>query len=124
MIAIICGGRNVNLTEKDKEYLKTLGITHVVSGGAKGVDTDAVNWAIENSIPYTIVKPNWNDISQPNAVIRVGKNGVKYDTLAGFRRNEERAAMAEACVAFSGGNGTKHMYNHAKKIGLKMFSNV
>ena len=123
MKAIICGGRNNHLTDDDKEYLKTLGITHVVSGGATGIDSDAIIWAKENNIPYTEMKANWDDISRPNAVVRIRKDGKKYDVTAGFYRNEQMAEVAEACVAFTGGNGTKHMWNCAKKKGLKVFSN-
>jgi predicted Rossmann-fold nucleotide-binding protein len=123
MKAIICGGRNNHLSNEDKEYLKTLGITHVVSGGATGVDTDAVQWAEENNIPYTIMMANWGDITNPKAVVRTKKDGTKYDVTAGFRRNQEMAEISEACVAFKGGNGTKDMWSRAKKQGLKIFSN-
>jgi predicted Rossmann-fold nucleotide-binding protein len=121
MKTIICGGRNSHLSEDDKEYLKTLGITHVVSGGATGIDTDAIQWAKDNNIPFTEMKANWDNITHPKAVVRTRKDGKKYDVTAGFRRNEEMAKIAEACALFAGGNGTKHMAEAAKKLGLKIY---
>lgn len=120
MKAIICGGRNNHLSENDKEWLKTLGITHVISGGASGIDTDAIAWAVENNIQHTEMKANWEDIKRPGAVIKTRKDGKKYDVLAGFKRNEEMAEIAEACVVFPGGGGTKHMKETATKKGLKV----
>lgn len=121
MKTIICGGRNNHLTDDDKEYLKTVGITHVISGGASGIDTDAIQWAKDNNIEYTEIFANWENINHPKAVVRTRKDGKKYDVTAGFRRNEEMSAIAEACVVFSGGNGTKHMKETATKKGLKVF---
>lgn len=124
MKTIICGGRNAHLSEEDKEYLKTLGITQVMSGGAAGIDQDAIEWAKENNIPYVIFNAKWGDLLIPGAKIKINKFGKKYNVLAGFQRNEEMAKNAEACVAFAGGNGTKHMWETAKKYGLKRFSLV
>jgi predicted Rossmann-fold nucleotide-binding protein len=121
MKTIIAGGRNNHLSEDDKEYLKTLGITHVISGGATGIDTDAISWAVENNIPYTEMKAEWENIDHPKAVIRTRKDGKKYDVTAGFRRNVAMAEIAEACVVFPGGNGTKHMKETAQKKGLTIF---
>jgi predicted Rossmann-fold nucleotide-binding protein len=121
MKTIICGGRNNHLTDDDKEYLKTVGITHVISGGASGIDTDAIVWALENHIPYTEMKANWENVDRPGAVVKTRKNGRKYDVTAGFKRNEEMAEIADACVVFPGGNGTKHMKQTAIKKGLKIF---
>ena len=124
MKAIICGGRDVRLTPEDKEYLKTLGITEVVSGAAKGVDEDAIVWAEENNLPCTKMPAKWEDITHADAKIRTRFDGTKYDVLAGFRRNEEMAKISEACVVFKGGNGTAHMMKMAKKYNLKIFSTV
>ena len=123
MITIICGGRKNYMSEEDREYLLTLGITHVISGGATGIDTDAVKWAEDNNIPYTVMKADWDNITHLNAVVRTRKDGTKYDVTAGFRRNQDMADIAEACVALKGGNGTKDMWTRAKKKGLKTFSN-
>lgn len=127
MKTIICGGRNNHITDEDKIYLnhlkETLPITHVVSGGAVGVDMEALLWAVENDLEYTIEFAKWDDISYPDAIIKTRKDGTEYDVRAGFRRNEKMSEMADACVALKGGTGTKHMFNTAKKKGLLIFSN-
>jgi len=119
---IICGGRNNHLTDDDKEYLKTLGITEVISGLAKGIDSDAVDWAKENNIPCIGIAADWDNLSAPGAVIKF-RGGQQCNIIAGFQRNEKMAGIAEACVAFKGGTGTLHMWKLAKKKGLKTFSN-
>jgi predicted Rossmann-fold nucleotide-binding protein len=127
MKTIICGGRTDHITPDDKKYLaelkETLPITKVISGGATGVDTDAVQWAKDNNIEYEVFYADWNDLSNDDAIIVKRSDGTQYDARAGFRRNVAMAEVADVCIAFKGGNGTKHMINLSKKMGLRVFSN-
>jgi|KBSSwiStaDraftv2_1062776.scaffolds.fasta_scaffold2564038_1 hypothetical protein len=45
MHVIICGGRNYIFTQEDRDWLDTLGITRVYTGGAAGADMWAGSWA-------------------------------------------------------------------------------
>ena len=126
-VVIICGGRFNHITQDDRLYLAKLKdeipISFVLAGGASGIDTEAITWAKEQSIEYHIENAKWEDISNPDAIIKFRKDGTKYDLRAGFRRNMKMAEMADACIALKGGTGTKHMLLHAKTIGLKIYSN-
>lgn len=99
-------------------------VSQVISGGAKGIDTLAVEWAVENDIPYdNSFTANWNDLSHPDALIKINKWGQKYDAKAGFRRNELMAVYGEALIAIWNGKspGTKHMIKMARKRELPIF---
>lgn len=105
MKTIIAGGRDTQLTLEDIEYLNTLDITEVVSGGARGIDTEGEIWAQETGIPIKRFPAEWN----------------KYGKGAGFKRNVQMAEYADALVVFPGGNGTNHMFRTATKHGLVVF---
>jgi len=75
----------------------------VVSGGARGVDTYAENFAKEHNIPTIIFPAQWR----------------KYGKKAGYLRNEKIVAEADTIVAFWDGKskGTKHSIDLAIKAG-------
>lgn len=102
MKTIIAGGRDQKLTEEDIAYLNMLDITEVVSGCAKGIDTEGEIWANESNIPVKRFPAEWK----------------LYGKVAGFMRNAQMAEYADVLVAFPGGNGTNHMVNTATKHGL------
>ncbi len=82
-------------------------ITEIVSGAAKGVDTIGEVIGNEFNIPVVKFPAEWD----------------KYGRSAGFIRNEQMAKYADALIAVWDGrsNGTKHMINTAKKLGLKIY---
>lgn len=61
MKVLVCGGRNF----VDKDFLFRVldghkhEITSLISGGAFGTDTLAVEWAKERKIPYAVFCANW-----------------------------------------------------------------
>ncbi len=120
MKTIIAGGRGYRFTAADVAKLDSLRgqISEVVSGGAAGADMCGEEWARARGIPVRTFPAIWHDLSQPGALIRTRADGTKYDAKAGFRRNEQMAAYAEACVLFPGGNGTADMARRAKQHGL------
>ena len=105
---IICGGRDRHLTDGDRVMLdiwhRVLGITEIVSGGARGVDADGKAWAIARGLPVKEFLAFW-DI-----------HGKK----AGPLRNEQMAEYASGgyCAVFPGGRGTSDMERRARKHGL------
>jgi len=75
--------------------------TLVISGGAKGVDTLAENWARENGIEVQIFPADW----------------ARYGRGAGRVRNHDIIQSCDQCIAFWDGNskGTKHSIDLCKK---------
>lgn len=69
-------------------------ISEIISGGAKGADSMAKKYAINNGIKYTEFPAEWD----------------KYGKSAGYRRNEKIVDRADEIIAFWDGQskGTKH----------------
>lgn len=102
-------------------------ITEVVSGGAPGVDTLAVQYADEQGIPKKIFKAEWDNLSLPGAEIRTRynkwkKRDEKYVFNAGFLRNTDIIQYAEAVIALPGeGGGTRDSIKKAKDRGIPLY---
>lgn len=105
MKTVIAGGRDYVLTGADCVWLDTLGITEVVSGGARGADRGGEEWALGNNIDLTIMPAKW----------------IKHGKAAGPIRNREMAEYAEAVVLFPGGKGTDSMAREAKRMDLPIY---
>lgn len=106
MFTLISGSRSINDYELVSDILSKANITHIIHGGAKGVDSLAQKYAEENNIPTTIYPANWK----------------KYSKKAGYIRNEE---MAKEVVKNSGcsiviwdgeSKGSYHQYKINKEI--------
>ncbi len=105
-IAVI-GSRNFADYELLKKTLSEItGITKVISGGAKGADSLAEQWAKENQIETVIYKPDW----------------AKYGRGAGVVRNRLIIEDCDLCIAFWDGEskGTKSSIDHCKKLNKKL----
>ena len=80
-------------------------ITEIISGGARGADTLAEEWADENNIPKTIVKADWKT----------------HGKAAGPIRNQQMLDLKpNMVVAFPGGNGTADMVRRSKKANFEV----
>ena len=101
MKTAIIGSRNIVDSFKIKEILNTYTITVVVSGGAKGVDSIAENYAIERTIPTVIFKPDWK----------------QFGRSAGIIRNKDIVNEADRVIAFWDGKskGTADSIKYALK---------
>jgi len=125
MRVIISGSRSINDPRVLDMAIIDAGfeITEVVSGCAKGVDTEAIAWAEENNIPVEPFPADWSNLSHPDAIIKTQPWGEKYDARAGLRRNELMAVYADALIAIWDGKspGTKHMIKMARKRGLPIY---
>ena len=109
---IIAGSRDFNDYEKLKEVcdymLSKKKETHniiIISGGARGADKLGELYAKERGYVLQRYLANWD----------------KDGKMAGFIRNVEMAAVADACICFWDGKskGTKHMIETARKKKLK-----
>lgn len=109
MKVIIAGGRDYRLTKSDfgvlDEFAKGFGVTEVVSGGARGVDSDGEKWAEKNGYTVKRFPADWD----------------AYGSAAGPMRNAAMAAYADALIAFKGGKGTANMVKQARAKGLQVF---
>jgi len=78
----------------------------VVSGGAKGADTIATEWATDFGIPYLVFPALWRDPF----------TGV-YSKGAGFKRNRQIVDQADVVIAFWDGEsaGTANTIEMAKQ---------
>ena len=104
-IAVI-GSRTFDKYESVVNILSKLGVTEIISGGAKGADTLAERYAKEFDIPTKIFLPDWET----------------YGKKAGFMRNTQIIEECEMVVAFWDGEskGTKDSLDKAEKLGKKV----
>jgi hypothetical protein len=84
--------------------------TTILSGTARGVDTDGELWAKKHKIPVEKYPAQWE----------------KYGKKAGYLRNTIMAHKADALIAVWDGTsrGTKHMIDLAKKKNLKIHIHI
>lgn len=82
------------------------GVTEIVSGGAKGIDSCARQYAQEHGLKLTEFLPDY----------------PRYGRGAPLKRNLEIIAYADQVLAFWDGNspGTKHVINQCKKQKKKV----
>ena len=96
----IIGSRKIEKLNLD-EYIKEKPDV-VISGGAKGIDTIAEEWALKNNIEMIIHRPDYE------------KNGKK----AAWRRNDIIIDEADKIIAFWEGKstGTRYVINKALEV--------
>ncbi len=100
----IIGSRNVFI-DNIESYLPP-NITEIVSGGAKGIDCLAAEYAKKNNIPLVEFLPDYH----------------RYKRGAPLKRNEEIAKYADQAIAFWDGSskGTLHTINLFQKNNKKV----
>lgn len=108
MRTIIAGSRE-GATEQDVENaVNTCGWipTVIISGTARGADKLGELWAEKNNLDIVRMPANWD----------------LHGKSAGYKRNAEMAAVAEALIALWDGKskGTKHMIDLALANNLKV----
>ena len=119
MRLIIAGGRDHALTKDEYARLCLIDdlVDEVVSGGARGVDSWGELYGGKHKKRITKFPADWKNLDAPGAIIKVGAHG-RYNANAGFQRNEEMAAYADALAVFPGGKGTEDMVRRARAHGL------
>ena len=102
MKVAVIGSRNLKVDDLGK-YLPE-GVTEIVSGGARGVDTCAREYALANKIKLTEFLPEYD----------------KYGRGAPLRRNITIIEYADLVLAFWDGSshGTKYVIDNCKKRGV------
>lgn len=78
----------------------------IVSGGARGADRSAIIYTHNRGYKLTVMNAEWN----------------KFGRSAGYRRNQQMADYADACVVFWDGEsrGSKHMMDIAKRMDMPL----
>ncbi len=76
----------------------------IISGGARGVDTTAIDFAIVNWCPFVEFKADWKNHGKSAGPIR---NQAMLDQ-----------STPDLVVAFPGGKGTADMVSRANKAGI------
>lgn len=105
---IISGGRDYRLNSTERQWISSLPITitEVITGGCRGTDQDAEQWAHNRNIPVTTFPADWH----------------KHGKSAGSRRNAAMAAYGNALAVFPGNRGTESMRQCAMRAGLRIFT--
>ena len=100
----IIGSRGL-ITQNIDKYISE-DVTEIVSGGAKGIDSCAAEYANKNGIKFTLFLPDY----------------TRYKKGAPLKRNEEIANYADECLAFWDGEsrGTKYTVDLFLKKGKKV----
>lgn len=112
VIWAVTGGRDYTDREqvfaKLSKFHKKYGITHVISGGAKGVDTFADEWCdTVKGVQSVVCRAHWDRDKRAGGPIRNGMMGL---------------LEPDALLAFPGGTGTQHMRGIAVRLGIKIIS--
>ncbi len=102
MKVAIIGSRN--LTVSNISSYIPIETTEIVSGGAKGVDNCAREFARSNNMMYTEFRPDYG----------------RYGKCAPLVRNKEIVEYSDCVLAFWNGEskGTKYVIEYARKIGV------
>ena len=105
MKLIIAGSRSLDhiglANAAVTRYLLEDKISEIVSGGARGIDQVAIDYACEQGYPSKVFPADWD----------------QYGRSAGYIRNVEMATYADALLAIWDGHskGTLHMINAMHK---------
>jgi hypothetical protein len=125
---IVCGGRHYANVERVDQILDAavirLQLTRLVEGGATGADALARAWRIRRGVEGQSYEAAWNDLSHPDAFVCRNSLGKLYDSLAGFRRNQEMIDKEHPAgiLAFRGGAGTEDMIRRGQRAGIRVIT--
>ena len=103
MKVAVIGSRGLTIDDLGKYLPKDT--TEIVSGGAKGVDADAREYALSHNIKLTEFRPNYK---------RYGRGA------APLKRNIQIIEYSDIVLAFWDGTskGTKYVIDNCRKIGV------
>ena len=95
-----------NLWHEPDQYGNTLPKCTIISGGAKGADDTAIDWAVVSWTGLEVYPADWK----------------KHGRGAGHIRNQQMLdeGKPDIVLAFPGGRGTENMIARAKKAGVEV----
>lgn len=102
MKVAIVGSRNLQV-EHLEDYLPE-DTTEIISGGARGVDRSARDYALAHHIPLVELKPEYE----------------RYGRGAPLRRNDAIVDQADLVLAFWDGSsrGTRYVIDRCRRLGV------
>lgn len=102
MKVAVIGSRDLSISNL-RDFLPE-DVTEIVSGGARGVDTSAKRYAVQNNLSYREFLPEYE----------------KYGRAAPLRRNIQIIEYADLVLAFWDGEspGTKFVIEKCKKMNV------
>ena len=109
-VMLVCGGRSY--TDKERlwstlnGFLQSRRVRRVISGGARGADTMAEDWAKARGIECVVFHADW----------------AKYGRAAGPIHNQQMLdeGRPTLVVAFPDGRGTADMVRRARSAGVEV----
>lgn len=109
MKVLVCGGRDFDnvayICSKLDKLNEETPFTGIITGGARGVDTIANEWAKTKPFDRYVSHADWK----------------KYGKSAGHIRNAHMLTWKpDLVVAFPGGRGTANMVRLAKEAGVEV----
>ena len=104
MKVAVIGSRGLTVDDLEKYLPKDT--TEIVSGGAKGIDNCARNYALSHDLKLTEFLPEYS----------------KYGRSAPLKRNLQIIEYADVVIAFWDGKsrGTKYVIDNCKKQGVQL----
>ena len=104
MKLLIAGSRGITDFDLSEHVPKDTEM--IISGGAKGIDTVANEYATNHNIPITVVRPRYE----------------LYGIAAPIKRNEQMVEMAdEVLIVWDGvSRGTKSTIEYARRMNKKV----
>ena len=104
MKLLIAGSRSITHFDLDGHISDDVDL--IISGGAKGIDTLAEQYADKNGIEKLIIRPKYE----------------KYGRAAPIRRNEEMVDISDAVLAIWDGKsrGTAYTLEYAREKGKRI----
>ena len=111
ILVLVCGGRDYDDRTFVNTVLNTVSPDYVVHGDARGADTLAKDWALNNGKAVYAHPAQWD----------------RYGKSAGYKRNVEMLDShpnIDAVIAFPGGRGTKMMIDLARGRGIMVIRPV
>lgn len=110
LVVVVAGSRSFAdyslLSRHLDDIAARFGIAEIVSGCCRGADQLGERYAHEHGIPIRRFPADW----------------ARFGRSAGYRRNEQMAQYADACVCFwvARSVGTAHMIRLARQYGLRL----
>jgi len=94
-------------------------LSSVISGGAKGADKLAYEFAKKHNIKCVEKLADWSNLEVPHCKVSHKEDGEPFNLWAGFNRNDEVIAESDEIIAFWNGKsgGTNDVIKKCNKIG-------
>lgn len=114
MKVLVCGGRLFSDKKLFDDWTNNFFINCfpwpdvIISGGARGADSLAIEWAEKNNVPCAIYKPKWH-------------TDANYRPWAGLERNSKMLELQpDIVIAWPGEKGTMDTVTKAKQKNIKV----